>query len=596
MLLGKFKDINENKINYLYLDDKSKKIFGFSYENGLDNFDNDKFNVFLRALRVNDDCIELFKYRGYSVYYDQKTEFKHYVKDGVENIYLFYLNNGQDALVYNESNEFDIPGVKMFMVAGIAFIIGLAGLNLCYGSNGVDDYLANKYFNNDSELTSILNNSADMGEVLTIDDMILYINNSPYLTVDDKMLFTNTKLLEMVNSYYCGTYMQNDIKNKLTDIMVNYYTREDNTSMAGYYSSLKPSVINVADDLSKEKVSDKYDSVCNDVKKHEFIHLLQADFLEYTYLQEAITEITAEEYYKPYARTWDYNAAVNNVKSFIDIIGPTPFMEYVFGGDVSKLVNILSDNLSYSDFAVLTKLLKFKPDEASEEEHNKIRDILCRLYENIYGDSIHNDGNILYDVYYNNSGYSYLSFVDDNRVFLDKDKLFNESEVVINIPNFLEMVPDNNIIDVKEMEVIRKQLSVDEYFDIFDDDIEFSYLSNTICGVVNEEEGCFSLYDEAVIDGECIIYGDAIDKMSIDDAILAGYVSPYKVSLKDETEVMPEGWEYTGMYGNALIRRNYISKLSNARVEDDKLVVSVKGVGDRNALEVSNETTMYHSK
>jgi len=152
MFLAKFKYENCQTINYLYVD-KNNHLIGFSLDkDGIKLVDRDLINKIINVIKVNDRCVEILDegVEGYKVFYDSLNKFKHYVKDGKEDFYMFFKNNGSDAISYKGFFEEEdlIRMIKKFVGIEVAFVIGLVGLTyLLSDNNNIVDYIHYKYNN-----------------------------------------------------------------------------------------------------------------------------------------------------------------------------------------------------------------------------------------------------------------------------------------------------------------------------------------------------------------------------------------------------------------------------------------------------------------
>lgn len=83
-----------NKLEFIHIDKNGVKK---SNKNYIDSIFNNLF--------YNDNCVYLEKYKDYDVYYDKANNLKHYMKNGIENLELFYAFNGINARLYKISKD-----------------------------------------------------------------------------------------------------------------------------------------------------------------------------------------------------------------------------------------------------------------------------------------------------------------------------------------------------------------------------------------------------------------------------------------------------------------------------------------------------------
>jgi DUF2075 family protein len=96
--------------NYVFED--NNQLFGFSVNNnGISEFQYDLLDKIKKNLFMNDRCRKMFEYNGYDVYIDYFTGFKHFVKDGKEDIelcgnkYVWNMSNQEWILRQDAVNE-----------------------------------------------------------------------------------------------------------------------------------------------------------------------------------------------------------------------------------------------------------------------------------------------------------------------------------------------------------------------------------------------------------------------------------------------------------------------------------------------------------
>ena len=297
MFVASFKNDDKDEINYIYVDENNKFIGLNINKDGIGNFDYESFNYFINNIKFSDKCFKIAKYNDYDVYFNPLTNYKHYIKDGKEDLLMFYLKNGNDALLYkkNEINKSIKDRVKSFILGSINFIIH-AGIGVGLGffilNNPIENIIDYKTYINDNGISY---ETVIYYDNISINDYINKIINGTNLTEEEKNLLTNKQLLMDITPYYLDTYMENLINLKLNKISIEFFTLGKNFNLNGFYNPLKPNVINISEDF-KYSDDEGINNARKDILVHEFIHLLQS-FSKYNYIKEGITEIIKKEYF-----------------------------------------------------------------------------------------------------------------------------------------------------------------------------------------------------------------------------------------------------------------------------------------------------------
>lgn len=581
MFIAKFRQEESTRVNYLYVN-RENKFVGFSVDiDGIKSFQKELLEQFYDAIHINDNCIEILDEGGYSVFYNPVTKFKHYVKNGKEDMEMFFLNNGVDAIMTEENgNKKNGKGsafVKALQVVQAGLLV-FSMFNVLHHNKGVLEDIIDIYEYNNSDLYSIIDDNVFSGNMLSSDAAIGLICNSSYLSVEDKNLLSNKDLLNDILPYYEDCFMEADIKMRLNRIRVEYYGEDDShyDDAEGYYNIIDSSVL---------KLHEKYQNVAEDdidrrsVLAHEFIHMLQADILDYKYLRESSAELMSVEYFD-FDGPDSYVNGVTTLKLLIDIIGPEPILKTVFAGDDDELKEILKNNLNDADYKKLKSYLNMSPSDTFDNE-SEIRNLLCTLYKNIYGQDISDDLNIFYDIFYKDSEnyLNYLSGGEDTRIFLNKSKMVDEQALVFDVNYLMEKEDCAWMVTSKTKESIRRDIDVDEYMASYNKEgflytlPEHAFISD---GYVYFSE------NTSVNEEGHVVYEGFLNALSIDDAVRTGYVVPYLVSSIDVGESVPEGWKYNlSPQGTPWYSSERVSNVPNSVIEHNKLIVEIEGVKER---------------
>jgi len=331
----------------------------------------------------------------YKVYLDTKNNIKHYIKNGIEDFFMMFKNNGEDLNVYNDSKNNNHESYsKKFKVGNfiISITLGIAfGLSSIFVINPSINALLRDGNINNNIMYNLSKSTYSVSEYMNLDLNYINVNEaldlikSSELPDDVKESLANENLLNDIFPYYKNTDMEYIVKYKLKNLKLRIYEPTssfitDPNSTAGFYNELVPNVLNI-------KLGNDYENI----SKHEFIHLLQSNDREYIFLQEAVAEICAFEYLdKPIDA---YNLCVSNVQTLMDVIGPKLIWETVFSGNSTNLENKLKENLSENDYNELIFYLTNKPEE-TVESCIKINSLISKLYENINNKDIRDDINI----------------------------------------------------------------------------------------------------------------------------------------------------------------------------------------------------------
>lgn len=395
-----------NNKKEIYLSINENKIEGFNLDNGVVSDLKEEDIKVLDLFKLSLDKTYLGKENEHDIYLDNKSLFKHYYKDGIEDVKMFCDSNGTDDLLYKTSNfnkysneyKFKTKDKKTIVMNYKTVCLLLAGITLI-GS------LSMLSINNGLVERLIQNNTT-----VTYEELKTSISNNTDLTLEEQEVFLNEKLLNDIIPYYNGTSTAYFIEHKLQSVDIIEQDElpkimDENT--VGWYSSLNNTItiLNCEYNNSNENL--------NDTKSHEYIHFLQSQTVryEYRYICEASAELISCEYYNYSINS--YHQEVNNLKILMEIVGPEPIWKLNFSGDDTDLKNIILSNLNEEDANRLLTLLGTHYEDytkISNDIHNEMRTLLEKLYFNIYNESVSENkfingiyNNHLRDRYYFNS-------------------------------------------------------------------------------------------------------------------------------------------------------------------------------------------------
>lgn len=450
MLAGIIKDIKNNIIYNIYFKNYKNKI-----DINVKCIDNEKYYylnqkevINLLSIIFNYSKKEYGTYKSYKIFLDDANN-KHFIKNNIENIELFYLNNGQNPIMYNIFNKNDKNVPKLFEIRNtkkdIAYILitSLICLNAFYiGFN----------------FTDLLNDNITINEVLTKDiaQFYNYINILDTQEITNK-IYESTGLSQEEKDYLINENLFNDILNvsnrgrnqilreKTSNIKKVFFTEEElitKEKSGGFYNPLEPNIIHVRNEENDTK----------SIMIHEFIHLLQEDN-QYYFIREAVAEIIKEEYYG--VKINAYQEEIKYVKILMEIIGPKPVFECCFKGDISSFENSIKKLLNDKDSKELLNLFTTRPlyCENKEEVYQKIKILYTKMCnKNIFAEEPIVISTLIYPEYINR-GYFNKKYIEECN---NKDSYLYETLRV-------EDVVNKGFIEIKCSVVKIDKLTIDEF-------------------------------------------------------------------------------------------------------------------------------------
>ena len=453
----------KNKI--IYVDLKDNRIYGYYYHNKKKHI----ISLNTIAILVNslfDKSKEKFlKQQGeYTVFINKETAYKHFYKDGKEDLLKFFLENGQNGIMYEDkkNNKNNQRTKSFFNRKKMAkYIMGLT----LYSALFLSTYKTTTYIISElnsqeiQELEEAATETTD-NQYYDFESICNAIQLATTLNDQDKNFLYNEELFKAISNTPMTEDRIMSLEEKLTDIKILLFTEEDkeeNKTRAsqglletvGYYNPLTPN------SLYMENLTDQ------DTKTHEFIHLLQ-DNNNYYYIREASAEIISNEYYG--ASLDSYKEEAKRIKVLMEIIGSNPIWNVNFSGSEEKLQefnDILYNNLSYKEYGEITEILTTSPSDKTPEEMKKINEnldkILANLYNNIYHEPIENNEIIQYIYGSNNLNTTNCA----RHYFQDREnKEGRKIEKLENIP-LIEAIQEENIeiefYKQKEIELTKEE-------------------------------------------------------------------------------------------------------------------------------------------
>lgn len=269
-------DSSDYKIK-LYL--KDNKYYGIKYSNGI-----------YTPIQGIQDIIDLFKLgknsvliekiKDIEVYLDKDTNYKHYIKNGIEDLLMFFKSNGESIIEYKNSKEKNnyykrfifknciIKTTVTFMI----FISCFASIDKVSALN-IDNYL--------NRLNCVKENYADITSL----EVESYLNKDDF--IKENNILVNKELLEDILPYIKDLNRKIELRENLKNFKIIYFDKNDilYEIATGYYNHFEPNCLYI-----NENRKDDFS-----VYHHEFIHFLEDSDL--MYLKEAVAELFSHEYY-----------------------------------------------------------------------------------------------------------------------------------------------------------------------------------------------------------------------------------------------------------------------------------------------------------
>lgn len=437
-------DLEDNNLLCYYYHNKGKRII--SITTVLELFK----NLFDKSKE------EFIKQDGnYSVFVNKETGYKHFYKDGKEDILKFFLTNGTDGILYKGPDINDkYLKVRKFVNKKTNIVIVLSLILATVISSSAITNLDNKDEKVQEEIEELDSASleTEYNEYYDFESLSNAIKSPLNVGKLRKDILYNEELIRDI----CNTPMSEDVikslEEKVTDIEIVPFTEEDDLEnlakiqqglapAIGYYKPLEPNIIHVKDLLASDTIF------------HEFAHLLQANS-EYSYIQEACGEIIAHEYYG--CEIDSYIEEVKRMQVLMEIIGSEAIWNINFSGDDSKFDDIILENLSIEEYGELYGILITPVNILTEEDREKLNasfdTILSDLYSNIYHESIE-DNEIIQNIY--KVGYDKnlrTNMKNQRHYFNDIDDSFDIADFVYSEYMTFQEAEDKGLIEV-EMEV-----------------------------------------------------------------------------------------------------------------------------------------------
>ena len=452
----------KNKI--IYVDLKDNKIYGYYYnKRGKQIISSSTILSLINSLFNRDKEVFFRTENEYKIYINKETGYKHFYKNKQQDILKFFLENGKNAIMYDNENSSILKKVKEFYNKHqkVRFILNFV---VIYSTLMATDIVGKVY--NASEIIaenkgielSIIEENYDC--YFDYHQLCQSIQESLSLSNEEKENLYNEDLFNDI----CATPMSidriKDLEEKITDVEIVPFTEQDyqeqqkkkdenDSYSVGYYNPLEPNILHVDENQSYDKIED--------TKYHEFIHLLQDDN-KYYYIKEASAEIISNEYYG--APLESYTEEAKRIKALMEIIGSNSIWKINFSGDDSQLINIIKENLSQEEYKYFCEILETSPanlnKEQREEQNKKFDNILSILYNNMYKNSIEKDENIK-KIYDSTTG----DILGIDRSYFKNCNL-EDSKIVIKEQPVTDAIKENTI-DIDFYKTIKIEITEEAY-------------------------------------------------------------------------------------------------------------------------------------
>ncbi len=514
--------INYNK-KIIYIDLLENNLECYYYHNHEKK--NISINTVLELLKsIFDKTNEEFLEQDgeYKIFINKETGYKHFYKDGKEDIIKFFLYNGENAILckgldikdkYNEIKEFfnKNKDIKIILTLNLALTL----------SNSFNIYnLENNVYNAQQELEelNIASLETEYNEYYDYTSLSNSLKSPANIgELRDDFLYNEDLIRDI-----CNTPMTEDrimsLKEKTTDIEVVTVTYEEMkerglSNAVGYYNVVEePNVIHTVNLNNPDTIY------------HELIHLLQ-DNNEYKYVKEACAEIISTEYYG--CKIASYQEEVKIIQILMEIIGSDAIWDINFNGDDSKLDEVILNNLPVEEYGKLYGILitniGFLNQQELDELNNSFDEILSDLYYSIYGESIE-ENEIIQNIYQCYDFSQSTTLINNRHYFQDVENKrpdFIKSEYMT-----LKDAIDKNIVKVEMKGTKEVRVSEDEYKERLSKNLKTEIGYNSIEGVKFTRK---KFNDKIVIKWE---YKGKI--YTTEEALEKGLIEAYYYYLKDE--------------------------------------------------------------
>ena len=519
MLLAKIYEENKNIENIIYLKkDKDYYLSGFSIdENGFSEVTNNLFYNICKLFIKNENYKYLGKVRNCDIYLDEENNVKHFYKNGIENLDLFFEINNRPLVLYNQIDKKKVENDE-YSISFKNYILTVSKDTLNFikkiAPNSVYDFLISKI--DDIKLENEDIKYLEKFKLESAEDFFEVIKNNKYLSEEDKNYLISNNFIEDVFDYmtleqkYSVLYKLYTLK--IVDKDLTEYNEKNKSNYLALYN-IPGNMI-----LGPKERKTKY-------LGHEFAHIFQPcnNFKQkinrknktyYSYIMEVVADLVQSEYFNIKAN--GYPKHCNNIKHLMEIIGPKPIWEYSFSGDASNLIRILKEYLTNNELKEYLEILKLLPENITDEHHKRLEELNFIIYKRKYSNDIKNDKNI---------------YITSN-IFIEDKVYFNEE----NMKDYITI----NTFDAFSMGLLKNDKIgyIAKVNEKLKKEIEEKYKLDEDFKIWNE----LFVPAEGVLECTCYMYECKIklndnkeETMSIEKALEKGYIEHgYALLLKKE--------------------------------------------------------------
>ena len=385
----------ETKEYYIFTDSDNSFYMREINGNKAKNLDlNDSLKT-LRQLFISN--LTFYKKENENYIFIDESGYKRFFKNGIEDFYLFFENNGTNAVLNKSNNNFDKKqnSVKLFCFKNKESIKKVL-LSICLVSIISDGFLVYNLKNTQIEGKTI--SLEKECEIKISTNYIEELINKSTLSSEEKYYIINNNLIGDVVACSKGTtnnsyifHRDYELYERFNGIKTCRYQLEESDSY-GYYNPLEPNCIHLYENLSE----DNYLNVFS----HEFVHLLQVP-TQYLYICESSAELISHEYFN--TPLDGYVEEVKRLKVLLEIIGPEIVFNENFKKNDYKFEMMVNELLDQRDAEKFFKLIKtgasdWKDKEAEFKINSELDELLKKMYFNKTGKYI-NDNPIMNNIY-----------------------------------------------------------------------------------------------------------------------------------------------------------------------------------------------------
>lgn len=473
---------SENIISYL--DKHTIVSYRFLPDNTVENI-GEKIYEYFDFLKgpSPEKSLKLPNEGNYEVILNTDTNFKHYYLNGKQDFSMFFINNGEESILYLGINKlleklkkskiprtFKLPNGKTLTTSFISLLlVATFGLNIP-NINIIQEITKAPSESSESKISQVMKSVSGtvqlvvntgvpyilevlLNNPLEKDEYFLKYYGKEITPTDVKQWYIDAKLPEdVINYLYDEQYLADILPLVNSDehakqvffirnhgiIIVN--TDKDGLSddNGGYVMAFS-STIHLPSYTYKDGVVSSPHNLF-----HENFHLGQVGIL-YKALDEAGAEIYTEEYKNDSVVA--YREIVKSVKKLMETIGTEPVRRYLHIGDKTLLKKSVKPYLTEKQYSDLMTALT----DCNEKSAKKIEEITYYLYEQIYKKNPESnmifkliDGNELRDRHYFNSASKNDSYYIDSSEVEKKEGInikdgLSSGEISIEV-NFRDLV------------------------------------------------------------------------------------------------------------------------------------------------------------